>query len=272
VFLISEAVRGEGGVLRNTNGEAFMERYHELKDLAPRDVVARAIVSEMKGTESDHVLLDVTHIEASRLRARFPQIYKYCLDHGLDITGAPIPVSPAAHYMMGGVRTNTWGETTLPGLYACGECADTGVHGANRLASNSLLETVVFARRAVERTLSEPGGQEATSRSAVTLPHMQGHAERPLSLEALQWLMWQDVGIVRSAESLKEARGTLAAWERQVKPVARPSYELANLVLAARLTSEAALMRTESRGGHYRSDFPERKEEWRRRIVFRAAA
>jgi L-aspartate oxidase len=272
VFLISEAVRGEGGVLRNANGEAFMERYHELKDLAPRDVVARAIVSEMKGTESDHVLLDVTHIEASRLRARFPQIYKYCLDHGLDITGAPIPVSPAAHYMMGGVRTNTWGETTLPGLYACGECADTGVHGANRLASNSLLETVVFARRAVERTLSEPGGQEATSRSAVTLPHMQGHAERPLSLEALQWLMWQDVGIVRSAESLEEARGTLAAWERQVKPVDRPSHELENLVLAARLTTEAALMRTESRGGHYRSDFPERKEEWRRRIVFRAAA
>ncbi|HXK33412.1 MAG TPA: L-aspartate oxidase, partial [Dehalococcoidia bacterium] len=157
VFLISEAVRGEGAVLRNAAGERFMPGYHEKAELAPRDVVARAIVSEMTKTGADSVYLDVTHLDAARVTARFPQIYRHCLDHGVDITREPVPVSPAAHYMMGGVRTNTWGETTLPGLYACGEVACTGVHGANRLASNSLLETVVFAKRIVERITGAGG-------------------------------------------------------------------------------------------------------------------
>jgi L-aspartate oxidase len=272
VFLISEAVRGEGGVLRNVDEVAFMEHYHEMKDLAPRDVVARAILSELKETDSDHVLLDVTHVEASRLRARFPQIYKYCSDHGLDITREAIPVSPAAHYMMGGVRTNTWGETTLQGLYACGECADTGVHGANRLASNSLLETVVFARRAIERTVDAPNGRANACGTALPLPRVDGEAKEALSLSALQRVMWRNVGIIRSRESLEEARTALAGWVAQVNPVDRQSHELGNLVLAARLTTEAALMRTESRGAHYRSDCPEALDEWRRRIVFRAAA
>ena len=140
------------------------------------------------------------------------------------------------------------------------------------MASNSLLETVVFARRAIERTLAEPDGRAPVCRSAVTLPDLEGAAEQALSLPALQWLMWRNVGIVRSGESLEEVRETLGGWQRQVKPTDRASYELANLVLAARLTTDAALMRTESRGGHYRSDYPETRDEWRRRIVFRAAA
>ena len=152
-FLITEAMRGEGAVLRNVHGDAFMTDYHTQGDLAPRDVVSRSLLEEMRRTEAGHVVLDATHLPSEMVAARFPSIYKTCLTHGLDITKDPIPVSPAAHYMMGGVLTNTDGETTLPGLYACGEVACTGLHGANRLASNSLLETVVFGQRVVRRTL-----------------------------------------------------------------------------------------------------------------------
>src|SRR5437899_9237526 len=140
-----------------------MPEYDERAELAPRDVVARAIVDRMEATGADHVLLDVTHLDRGHVIARFPQIYRFCLDAGLDITREPIPVSPAAHYTMGGVRTNVWGEGTVPGLYACGECACTGVHGANRLASNSLLETLVFAKRVIERTLASPETSAAPS-------------------------------------------------------------------------------------------------------------
>jgi L-aspartate oxidase len=269
-FLISEAVRGEGGVLRNSEGRAFMSDYHPQKDLAPRDVVARAIVAEMTRGGSDHVDLDVTHLPPEKVSARFPQIYRFCLDHGIDITKQPIPVSPAAHYMMGGVRTNTWGETNLCGLYACGEVACTGVHGANRLASNSLLETVVFARRAVARTLSGDGPDALPAAETVSLPEPAAGAVPPLSRAALQALMWDDVGIIRSAESLTRARQALAAWQTELPaPDDRPSHELANLVLAGRLVSEAALMREESRGAHYRTDFPKPRDEWLRHIVFR---
>ncbi len=272
-FLISEAVRGEGGVLRDAGGVRFMPEYHAQAELAPRDVVARAIVDRMQGSAADHVLLDVTHLDSARVVARFPQIYRFCLDHGLDITSQPIPVSPAAHYTMGGVRTSVWGESTLEGLYACGECACTGVHGANRLASNSLLETVVFAKRVVLRTLQSPNGSLPAMPEAIDLGRPASAEAPSLSREALQSLMWEDVGIVRDGASLSRAKAVLAACHGLLGPsVNRSSQELADLVVCARLVSEAALLRQESRGAHYRSDFPQPSDGWRRHVVFRRGA
>lgn len=272
IFLISEAVRGEGGVLKNAAGERFMPAYHELAELAPRDVVARAIVTEMQRTGTDRVYLDISHLPAARITARFPQIYRYCLDHGVDITREPAPVSPAAHYMMGGVRTNAWGETTVRRLYACGEVACTGVHGANRLASNSLLETVVFAKRIVERTMSSPDTCAEPAAGAIDLRPAGGPHSTP-DRASLQALMWDNVGIMRDGDGLRGAATTLGGWERaQPQPHDRPSHELANLIVAGRLMAEAALIREESRGAHFRTDFPETREEWRRHITFRREA
>jgi L-aspartate oxidase len=271
-FLISEAVRGEGGILRDVNSVRFMPECDERAELAPRDVVARAIRERMEETETDHVLLDVTHLDGEIVVARFPQIYRFCLEHGLDMTREPIPVSPAAHYTMGGIRTNTWGETTVPGLYACGECACTGVHGANRLASNSLLETVVFAQRVIERTVSSPRTTARASDEGLMLAPPHAAEVSPLTRESLQSLMWEDVGIVRSAESLRRAAATLSAWQASAPPPTdRPSQELVDLLTCARLVTEAALRREESRGAHYRTDFPEPGDEWRRHLVFRRA-
>jgi L-aspartate oxidase len=269
-FLISEAVRGEGGILRNAQGRAFMAKYDPAAELAPRDVVARALLTEMNKSGSDHVYLDVTHLPPSRVTSRFPQIYRFCLEHALDITTDPIPVSPAAHYTMGGVRTNTWGETNIRGLYACGEAACTGVHGANRLASNSLLETIVFAKRVVQRTLLKELTVNEPSAEAISLSQPKPADVPPLDLGALQSLMWDKVGIVRNGRSLAEAKAVLSAWQATMPaPTDRPSHELSNLLTCARLVTEGALMREESRGAHYRSDFPERSEAWRRHIVFR---
>ena len=272
-FLISEAVRGEGGPLLDINGVRFMPDYHPQAELAPRDIVARAILDRMHRTGADHVLLGTTHLDPSRVIARFPQIYRFCLDHGLDITRQPIPVSPAAHYTMGGIRTNIWGETTIPGLYACGECACTGVHGANRLASNSLLETVIFAKRVVLRTLQSPNSTTPPTPDAIDLSPPVPAEAPPLTREALQSLMWEDVGIVRHAASLSRARAILSAWHAALRPATdRPSQELADLLVCARLVAEAALFREESRGAHYRPDFPQPREEWRRHIIFRRGA
>ncbi|MGE3985270.1 MAG: L-aspartate oxidase [Dehalococcoidia bacterium] len=289
VFLISEAVRGEGATLINEDGRRFMFDYDERAELAPRDVVARAIVEEMRKTKTDRVYLDVTGLPPERTAVRFPQIMRYCAQYGLDITKDPIPVSPAAHYTMGGVRTNAWGETNVRNLYAAGECACTGVHGANRLASNSLLETIVFARRIIDRTLDANRHATAPVADAIALPdrgfsllarHAAGRgatalvgAETTLSLANLQTLMWDKVGIVRDGSSLVEAVMQLADWEQHLAPATdRHTQELNNLVLAGRLSAEAALIRTESRGAHYRLDYPETSDAWRRHTVFRRDA
>jgi L-aspartate oxidase len=282
-FLISEAMRGEGGVLVDASGLRFMPEYDSRAELAPRDIVARAILERMQATGSDHVLLDMTQLGAEHVAARFPQIYRFCMEAGLDITREPIPVSPAAHYTMGGVRTNVWGETTAPGLYACGECACTGVHGANRLASNSLLETVVFAKRVVERTLASPETSAAPSPSVCELGAPEPGEAELLTKAALQELMWREVGIVRDGGSLARAKAVLSAWQARARrtPLARRSgrgaggegscretQELADMLTCARLVTEAALMREESRGAHFRRDFPAQREEWRRHLAW----
>ena len=271
-FLISEAMRGEGAVLRNAGGHSFMADYHPQGDLAPRDVVARAIFREMEHSGADQVFLDVTHLDGEAVRNRFPTIYRFCLDNGLDINVSPIPVAPAAHYMMGGVKTNTWGETTIDGLYAAGEVACTGVHGANRLASNSLLDTSVFARRVVERTLGRGGEENGARREEMAVPLV--HREAPtsdvplLSLTALQDLMSYNVGMVRNAVRLSRAATVLESWDRTMPaPTDRPSHELANMVLLGRLIAETALKRQESRGAHFREDYPESSPVWLKHIV-----
>jgi L-aspartate oxidase len=272
-FLISEAVRGEGGILRNADGKRFMLDYDPQGELAPRDVVARSIVAEMRKTGSDRVFLDVTHLNPRKVTARFPHIFRFCYVNGLDITKSYIPVSPAAHYMMGGVRTNAWGETNIAGLFASGETASTGVHGANRLASNSLLEVVVFAKRIVDRVREGNAAPFSGDKGCCVLGERKakGKVSR-LSRAALQNLMWDSVGIVRNGDDLERAAATLASWRAALKgPTDRPTYELGNMVLVGGLMAEAALAREESRGAHYRFDFPGTYDSWLRHIVFRKA-
>jgi L-aspartate oxidase len=274
-FLISEAVRGEGGVLRNADGYRFMEDYHERADLAPRDVVARSILNEMKKSASDRVFLDVTQLPPHTITSRFPHIYRFCLDHGLDITRDMIPVAPAAHYMIGGIRTNSWGETNIAGLFATGEVACTGVHGANRLASNSLLEAIVFSKRIIERTKNKT--KEKVRAEAKVKNMYASLGQRPYlrtvpspGLAGLQQLHWDKVGIIRDKDGLGQAAGILATWQHSLHPTTdQPSYELSNLVLTGRLLTEAALIREESRGAHFRSDFPQTSPRWRCHIIWR---
>jgi L-aspartate oxidase len=272
-FLISEAVRGEGGILRNINMRRFMYDYTPEGELAPRDVVARSIVYEMEKTGSDHVYVDVTHLSRSLITSRFPHIYRFCLENGLDIAKVPVPVAPAAHYMMGGVKVNTWGETSIPGLFATGETACTGVHGANRLASNSMLEVLVFSKRIMEGTQNGNGGavhKRLVNGDYRVMPrHKSPKTVTMPKAEDVQSLMWDKVGIIRTRDSLLEAVQTLAGWHKILPPpTTRISNELHNMVVTGRMIAEGAFAREESRGAHFRSDFPRKSTAWQHHIVF----
>lgn len=269
-FLISEAVRGEGARLIDQNGQAFMERYHERRELASRDIVAKAIDTEMKRTGARCVYLDITHQPADFIRQRFPNIYETCLGYGIDITREPIPVVPAAHYQCGGVRTDVHGATSLAGLYAIGEVACTGLHGANRLASNSLLEAVVLAHRCCQ-TSSSSSSSSSPSPSLPPLPAWtSGDAQDVDELvviyhcwDEIRRLMWDYVGIVRTNKRLQRALTRLKNLEREITEfywnfkVTTDLLELRNLCTVATLIVESALLRKESRGLHYTLDYPE---------------
>ncbi len=260
-FLLSEAMRGEGGVLRNADGERFMDRYDERAELAPRDIVSRSIVAEMRRTGSRTVFLDMTALDAELLIHRFPKIYETCKQFGLDITKDRLPVSPASHYCMGGIRTDLWGRSTVPGLYAAGEVACTGVHGANRLASNSLLEGLVFGARAGE-VAAKDSGQEMLDTGKLknnqATTDMRDTVVSTAVRKRVKRVMWERVGILRDRDSLKRA---IQEFEQIKGSNLTPSSR--NFVTLALLVARAALWREESRGGHYRTDFPERREEFK---------
>lgn len=262
-FLLSEAMRGEGGILRNGLGERFMGNYDERYELAPRDIVSRSIVAEMRRTGTRNVFLDMTALDEEFLKHRFPRIYETCAAYGLNIAKDMLPVSPASHYCMGGIRTDLHGRSTVPGLYAAGEVTCTGVHGANRLASNSLLEGLVFGARAgeaaaIDRLNAAVVPHKFNDAALVPIDHKLGSSISTAVNKRVKRVMWERVGILRDERSLKRAISEFEQIER-----ADLSTSSRKFVTLAMLVARAALWREESRGGHFRSDFPSQHDEWR---------
>jgi L-aspartate oxidase len=264
-FLISEAVRGEGGILKTTTGEAFMKKYHPLANLAPRDIVARACLTEMHKTNSSYVLLDVTPLKPDFIKNRFPTIYETCYEWGIDITRDPIPVVPAAHYMCGGIKVNTWAETSIPRLFALGECACTGVHGANRLASNSLLEALVFATRAAHRI------KKITDLNLKKTVAMKGEAQTGSDFKlAVKELMSAYAGVMRSGTELIKAHARINEYRSQFDDgIHLINAESKNLVEIACLIIRCCLLRKESRGLHYMLEYPGKNEKYLKDTVIK---
>ena len=278
-FLISEAVRGEGAILENVKGERFMPNYHLLKDLAPRDVVSRSILSEMNRTNSDHVYLNLAPIGTEKIKNRFPKIYEECLKYGIDITKDKIPVTPAAHYFMGGVKIDTDGKTNIPGFYAAGEVSSAGIHGANRLASNSLLDGLVFGYRAAVNAESYNKLPAIDKDIESYRPKLQEQIPSKLPVEEikqlkqmLKTLMWDKVGIVRKEKDLRSALSELKKIDHKLNfiPDDKNELELKNMAMTSILIAQAALNRNESRGAHFRNDYPLQDDiHWRRHQVFK---
>ncbi|RJQ51441.1 MAG: L-aspartate oxidase [Nitrospiraceae bacterium] len=272
-FLLSEAMRGEGAVLKNLSGERFMPQYHDMAELAPRDAVSRAIVSEIVKTDSKHVYLDLTHLDGDFIKKRFPVIYATCLQYDIDITEEPVPVSPAAHYIMGGVCTNIEGETSIKGLFAAGEVACTGVHGANRLASNSLLEGLVFGARAggkaaryIEGEKTDIAGISAGTEDAAGALPPASTFDVEKTRSTMRQFMWNKVGIIRCEESLSLAKKWLDRKQfiMEMPSRNRREFELKNMLTVAHLISESALFRKGSVGAHFRTDFRAKGERWQK--------
>jgi len=272
-FLISEAARGEGARLLNSKGERFM-RDIPGQELAPRDVVARAIWAEMK---NGPVYLDISCIGRDKVKERFPGIYKTCLAYGVDISTTPVPVGPATHFLMGGIKVNIDGETNLANLYACGECACNGVHGANRLASNSLLDGLVFASIVAEKIksnqaeLTMPKKEDIDLSLSKKIPSQENSClDKERVKEDLKEIMWDKVGIIRNRSGLLQAEAQLTDYWREFFPGLDTSeLELGNMLILSRLIVKSALAREESRGGHYRSDFPLTNKKWQKHSVIK---
>lgn len=270
-FLISEAVRGEGGILKNHKNQAFMENYHPLRELAPRDVVSRAMLEQMENSQKDHLYLDVSHMDEGQMQIRFPNIFKNCRKYGIEVPIEPIPVAPAAHYIMGGITIDWWGRTNICGLLACGEATSSGLHGANRLASNSLLEALVFSQNIASYINNNIIPEE---KIVIKLPERfssiyKGTIRGRELKDELQSIMWKYAGLKRNDQGLEKLVKRLNEMLSSLRePEEILDFEVINMLQLSLKLAKGAKERKESRGGHYREDYPVANSNWKKHINF----